>query len=350
VRATLERLLHERHAPGARAIDQQLSSDADSAIAKVREALDATLVEIRPGVPTMGVNSKRTQRRNQFEGAVADPRTGADQADDPVTAVPPPQSEPIARPVPPPPPEQAALFAGAVTTPPVAPEPIAEPAAEAPAHPTSALDTISIEAERSTEITPQVTTRVTSALREPGEVVVEEVRVAREPEVVTPPQSGDVEVPGIPREVVLVIDPKPAVTRRAQSETPAGESRELLDSEPAFDESEVQVDDYPVDAPDLTNAPGPVHAPRRESPGSKRTLLWITVERVRQGGVPALWLKLSPAPTANLDDVTFTVEEHGHRLLAGPARLTHNGYRVSRQTSRLRLGIKMNGRGGNHVP
>jgi hypothetical protein len=74
---------------------------------------------------------------------------------------------------------------------------------------------------------------------------------------------------------------------------------------------------------------------------SKQVLLWVTVERVRQGGRPALLLKLSSSRFTNSDAVQFTVEE-GKRLLTGPRTLTSNGLRLVRQGGgRLRLGIKV---------
>jgi hypothetical protein len=72
-------------------------------------------------------------------------------------------------------------------------------------------------------------------------------------------------------------------------------------------------------------------------------LLWITVERGRQGGRPALWLKLSPSPSTKTDGIRFAVEEQrtdARRLLTGPRELPRRGYRLTRQAARLRLCIE----------
>jgi hypothetical protein len=115
-----------------------------------------------------------------------------------------------------------------------------------------------------------------------------------------------------PREVVLVVDPAPD-----------------------------------TDAPGEPDEAEKVTAVTRESSAqlsndkSRRVLLWVTVDRVRQGGRPALLVKLSPSPSTNPDVVGFTVEEHSHsyRLIAGPCRLTRSGYRLVRRADGLRLAI-----------
>jgi len=76
VRATLERLLRERRTSGAPVMEQQLPPDAEDAITKVREAFDASLVEIRPGVPTMGTKPQHDLRKQWFQGTVTNLRSG----------------------------------------------------------------------------------------------------------------------------------------------------------------------------------------------------------------------------------------------------------------------------------
>jgi hypothetical protein len=74
-----------------------------------------------------------------------------------------------------------------------------------------------------------------------------------------------------------------------------------------------------------------------------RVLLWVKVERVRQRGAPALLVKLSPSPSTQTDGLSFTVEEHTQRfnMPTGPRLLTRGGYRLVRQTRRLRLAIEV---------
>jgi hypothetical protein len=101
VRATLERLLRERRTSGAPVMKQQLPPDAEDAITKVRETFDASLVEIRPGVPTTGTKPQHDLRKHQFQGTVTNLRSGVEPADDLVTAVTPSQSDPLDRQPPP---------------------------------------------------------------------------------------------------------------------------------------------------------------------------------------------------------------------------------------------------------
>ena len=96
-----------------------------------------------------------------------------------------------------------------------------------------------------------------------------------------------------------------------------------------------------LDQQPAADAPGKPHAAEklravttRESSAQgshdktpQRVLLWVKVERVRQRGAPALFVKLSPSPSTNPDAVGFSVEEgtRTYRLLTDPRRLTRDG-------------------------
>jgi hypothetical protein len=121
------------------------------------------------------------------------------------------------------------------------------------------------------------------------------------------------------------------------------------------DDPEQRCHEVSINAPSVKNirSTAPIYDIKgRALDRSKRTLIWVTIERFRTTRGSGIRLTVCPSPSTNTDGarpVRFTVEGNDPsavdqfkpgRLLVGPARLKRGGFRLVREGPGLRLAIE----------